>query len=54
MRKIFLFATVLLFSLSVKGQQIPEHIMKLMYTGNIIDNFYVDDADSEKITEEGF
>ncbi|MBR5593608.1 MAG: S41 family peptidase [Bacteroidaceae bacterium] len=53
MRKIFLFATVLLFSLSVKGQQIPEHIMKLMYTGNIIDNFYVDDADSEKITEEG-
>ena len=31
----------------------PEHILKLMYTGNIITNFYVDDADNDKVTEEG-
>ena len=53
MRKIFLLATILLLSLSIKAQQMPEHILKLMYTGNIIENFYVDDADTDKITEAG-
>ena len=44
---------ILVLSLTVKAQQMPEHILKLMYTGNIIDNFYVDDADIDKISEEG-
>jgi carboxyl-terminal processing protease len=38
---------------AAKAQQMPEHILKLMYTGNIITNFYVDDADNNKVTEEG-
>ena len=53
MKKIFLLAAVLLLSIGVKAQQMPEHILKLMYTGNIITNFYVDDADNDKVTEEG-
>ncbi len=43
----------MLLSIGAKAQQMPEHIIKLMYAGNIIENFYVDDADSDKITEEG-
>ena len=53
MKRILLFAMILVLSLTVKAQQMPEHILKLMYTGNIIDNFYVDDADIDKISEEG-
>ena len=53
MKRIFLFVTVVMLSFVVKAQQMPEHIIKLMYAGNIIENFYVDDADSDKITEEG-
>ena len=30
----------------------PEHLLKLMYTGNIISNFYVDSPDNDKIAEE--
>lgn len=53
MKKLFLLAAVLLLSIGAKAQQMPEHIIKLMYAGNIIENFYVDDADTDKITEEG-
>lgn len=53
MKKLFLLAVALLLTIGAKAQQMPEHIIKLMYAGNIIDNFYVDDADSDKITEEG-
>ena len=53
MKKLFLLATVMLLTICAKAQQMPEHILKLMYTGNIIENFYVDDADVDKITEEG-
>ena len=53
MKKLFLLAAALLLSIGAKAQQMPEHIIKLMYAGNIIENFYVDDADSDKITEEG-
>ena len=53
MKKLFLLAAALLLTIGAKAQQMPEHIIKLMYAGNIIDNFYVDDADSDKITEEG-
>ena len=53
MKKVFFLAAALLLSICANAQQMPEHILKLMYTGNIIENFYVDDADTEKITEEG-
>ena len=53
MKKLFLLAAVMLLTIGAKAQQMPEHIIKLMYAGNIIENFYVDDADSDKITEEG-
>ena len=53
MKKLFLIITTLFLSITAQAQQMPEHIIKLMYAGNIIDNFYVDDADNNKITEEG-
>ena len=53
MKRIFLFVVLFVFSYAVNAQQMPEHILKLMYTGNIIENFYVDDSDNDKITEEG-
>ena len=53
MKKLFLLAAIVLLSIGAKAQQMPEHILKLMYTGNIITNFYVDDADNGKVTEEG-
>ena len=53
MKRMIFSVAVLLLSVMVQAQQVPEHIVKLMYTGNIIENFYVDDADTDKITEEG-
>ena len=53
MKKLFLLATLMLLTICAKAQQMPEHILKLMYTGNIITNFYVDDADNDKVAEEG-
>ena len=35
------------------AQEMPEHILKLLYTGNIISRFYVDEADNDKIAEAG-
>ncbi len=48
---IFLFS--MLLSLSSYAQEMPEHVLKLLYTGNIISRFYVDDADNNKIAEVG-
>ena len=53
MKRIFLLAMMSVLSFAVKAQQMPEHILKLMYTGNIIENFYVDDSDNDKIADEG-
>ena len=53
MKKLFLIIATLFLSMTAQAQQIPDHILKLMYTGNIIENFYVDDADNNKIAEEG-
>ena len=53
MKKLFLIIATLLLAIAAQAQQMPDHILKLMYTSNIIDNFYVDDADSDKISEEG-
>lgn len=52
MKKLFIFFALLSFTF-VKAQEMPEHILKLMYTSNIISRFYVDDTDNNKITEAG-
>ena len=52
MKKIILFVFALTAALGTKAQQMPEHLLKLMYTGNIISNFYVDSPDNDKIAEE--
>lgn len=53
MKRLFLIAATLLLTIGTKAQEMPDHILKLMYTGNIIENFYVDDADYAKVAEEG-
>ena len=45
---LFVFA-----AFCTNAQDIPEHLLKLMYSGNIISNFYVDSPDNDKITEAG-
>lgn len=52
MKKIIFFVFALTVALGTKAQQMPEHLLKLMYTGNIISNFYVDSPDNDKIAEE--
>lgn len=52
MKKIIFFIFALTAALGTKAQQMPEHLLKLMYTGNIISNFYVDSPDNDKIAEE--
>lgn len=53
MKKIFTLIALLTFAIAAHAQDMPQHILKLMYTGNIISRFYVDDADNDKITETG-
>ena len=53
MKRLFFFIAILSLAIATKAQDIPQHILKLMYTGNIISRFYVDEADNEKITEAG-
>ena len=52
MKKIIFFVFALSVVMGTKAQQMPEHLLKLMYTGNIISNFYVDSPDNDKIAEE--
>lgn len=53
MKRILLFAFAFFAMVGVKAQQMPDHLLKLMYTGNIIANFYVDSPDNDKVAEEG-
>ena len=53
MKRLFIIIAVLSFTFIAKAQEMPEHILKLMYTGNIISRFYVDETDNDKITETG-
>lgn len=52
MKKIIFFVFALAVAFGTKAQQMPDHLLKLMYTGNIISNFYVDSPDNDKIAEE--
>ena len=53
MKKTILFIATLLATLTATAQEMPEHILKLIYSGNIISRFYVDEPDNDKITEAG-
>ena len=53
MKRILFFAFAFFATAGLKAQQMPDHLLKLMYTGNIIANFYVDSPDNNKIAEEG-
>ena len=48
-----LSAVAFLLSFGAKAQDLPGHLLKLMYTGNIISNLYVDEPDNDKIVEAG-
>ena len=52
-KTILLSAFAVLFAVASRAQEMPDHLIKLMYTGNIISNFYVDSPDNDKITEAG-
>ena len=53
MKKLFIFIAVLMFAFVAKAQEMPEYMLKLMYTSNMISRFYVDETDNNKITEVG-
>ena len=54
MKRFFILSVVALFSfMGVKAQNLPEYLIKLMYTGNVISNFYVDAPNENKIAEAG-
>lgn len=53
MKRLFIIFAVLSFTFIAKAQEMPEHILKLLYTSNIITRFYVDETDNGKITETG-
>ena len=53
MKKIFLLIATLVLTFTSQAQEMPAHILKLMYTSNIISRFYVDNTDNDKITEAG-
>lgn len=53
MKKTLLSLLFVFAAFCTNAQDIPEHLLKLMYSGNIISNFYVDSPDNDKITEAG-
>ena len=53
MKRLFIFAAILSLALVSQAQEMPAHILKLLYTSNIISRFYVDDTDNDKISESG-
>lgn len=53
MKRFFVLISILSLALVSMAQEMPAHILKLMYTGNIISRFYVDDTDNDKIAEAG-
>ncbi len=53
MRKFIMLFAVLAVAIAAKAQEMPEHLLKLMYSGNIISNFYVDAPDNDKVVEAG-
>ena len=53
MKRILTFVFTVLSLLAVNAQEMTEGMVKLMYTDNIINHFYVDEPDENKIVEEG-
>ena len=53
MKRIFILIAITALAFTSKAQDMPMHILKMMYTTNIISRFYVDETDNDKITESG-
>lgn len=53
MRKIFLLMLLAVAAVAGRAQDMPDHMVKLMYTSNYISKFYVDEPDNDKIVEAG-
>lgn len=53
MKKLLIFLAVLSLTFVTKAQDMPEYMLKLMYTSNVISRFYVDETNNDKITEAG-
>ena len=53
MKRILTFVLTVLPFFAVNAQEMTEGMVKLMYTNNIINHFYVDEPDEKKIVEEG-
>ncbi|MBR2318385.1 MAG: PDZ domain-containing protein [Bacteroidaceae bacterium] len=53
MKRFFVLISILSLAFVAMAQEMPAHILKLMYTSNIISRFYVDDTDNDKISEAG-
>lgn len=51
MKRVIFFVFAIALAMGMNAQQMPDHLLKLMYTGNIIANFYVDSPDNDKVTE---
>ena len=51
MKKILMFAFALSLAIGINAQEMPDYLLKLLYTGNIISNFYVDSPDNDKVAE---
>ena len=46
-RTILLSVIAVLVAVAARAQDMPDHLIKLMYTGNVISNFYVDAPDND-------
>ena len=53
MRKFSILFVMLMMTLVSRAQELPVDILKVIYTGNIISRFYVDNADLGKVSEAG-
>ncbi len=56
MKRIILFFAILLPALAITAQEAPQmplSLLKLLTAGNVINRFYVDEVDDDKIVEEG-
>ena len=53
MKKLLIFLAVLSLTFVAKAQDMPEYMLKLMYTSNVISRFYVDETNNDKISEAG-
>lgn len=53
MKRLHIFLTALVIAITATAQELPTELIKIMYVGNAISRFYVEDADMDKVSEAG-